>query len=142
MCITQSGSNQWSGLLLPRAPGPDYTVTVRGRLTDGSWGWGVMVRAAWSASDGTVSGHAIQYDEHLGGYLDTDYPGNTRNFYPGAIDGAWHTLTVTVRGSQYAVQVDGKPVAHGSLSETGNGAYIHVWNSGTVELLTPAVTRS
>lgn len=139
VCITQSGPSPWVGLYLPQAPGPDYTVSVRGRLAH-VWGWGVAAGAAWSASNGSISGHAVQYDAYTGGYDDTIYPSTAQTVHLARIDDAWHSLTVIVRGSRYALQVDGTTIALGQLSGSGNGVFIRVWNHSAVELLTPVVT--
>jgi Caspase domain len=142
ICISPSGSDSWTGLYLPRAPWPDYTISVKGRLTTGSWGWGLAGRAAYSAENDTLSGRAIQYDNHRGGYLDVDYPGTgpAKTPFSAATDTAWHLLAVTVRGSQYKLKVDGQTISQGTLSETSSGAFIRIWDNGTAELQTPVIS--
>lgn len=138
VCITSTG--HFSGLDLPHTYRSDYSVSVRGRLTSasGTLGWGLAARAM--LANGTVYGHAIQYDPGAGGYQDTDYPSTQAVTYPASTDHNWHTLKVIVRGSQYTLKADGTTIAQGQLSETGDGAYIRVSNGGTVELNTPTVT--
>lgn len=138
VCIT-AGSPAWTGLYLPHAPGPDYTIRVQGRIAH-PWGWGVAAGAAWSSTDGSVSGHAIQYDLYYGSYDDTVYPTISQRLHHAATNDRWHTLTVIVRGPDCTLQVDGKTISRGQLPGTGNGIFIRVWDQSEIELRTPAIT--
>lgn len=120
--------------------GPDYTVTVDGRLASGAGrlasgsGWGLAARAT-IAANGTVTGHGIQYDPN--GYRDVDYPKDSGPTYPAATDNAWHELSVSVHGSRYTLIADGRTIAQGTLpqaAEDHGGAFVRVWFGATVEL--------
>jgi hypothetical protein len=90
-----------------------------------------------------VIGHAIQYDPGAGGYRDVDYPSDEGTVYPGTDDSMWHVLTITVKGAQYTLAVDGTTVSSGTVAsaDTGDGAFIRVWDGSQVELGTPVITQ-
>lgn len=72
-------------------------------------------------SDGSVIGHALQCDPGAGGYRDVDYPGDDGPTTPGETDAGWHQLSVTVRGSDYELRIDGRSVAQGKLPRARAG---------------------
>jgi len=138
ICI-QSQTQYWAGIYLPHVANANYTVTVTGRSL---YGWGVAARAT-AATDGTLTGHAIQYELGTGSYRDVDYPGDTGPRYPTSVNSGWHTLAVTVIGSTYVLSLDRRQVAHGTLPQTAEasgGAFIRVWNGGAAEIRIPVIT--
>ena len=113
-------------------------MTVTGRSTTA---WGVAARVS-IAADGTVTGHAVQFEAVNGNYRDVDYPGDTGAWYPGALTGRWHTVAITVRHMTYVLYVDGHVVARGTLqqpAEASGGALVRVWSGSIVEILPPVI---
>ncbi|MFD9475904.1 serine/threonine-protein kinase [Streptomyces nojiriensis] len=144
-CI-RFGGLYWGGIHFPQVPGPDYMVTVDGKLASGAGrlasgsGWGLAARTT-IAADGTVTGHGIQYDPN--GYRDVDYPKDSGTTYPAATDNEWHQLAISVHGSQYTLSADGQTIAQGTLlqqAEDHGGAFVRVWYGTTVELRNLRVT--
>ncbi|MEU4732086.1 serine/threonine-protein kinase [Streptomyces sp. NPDC023588] len=138
-CI-RFGGLYWGGIYFSQVPGPNYTVTVDGKLASGAGGmasgsgWGLAARTT-IAANGTVTGHGIQYDPN--GYRDVDYPKDSGTTYPAATDNEWHQLAISVHGSQYTLSADGQTVTQGTLlqpAEDHGGAFVRVWFGATVEL--------
>jgi hypothetical protein len=149
----------WGGIYNPTVPGCDYTISADGRLNAEEQGWGLAARTS-IAADGTVTGHALQYENVQGGrgnYRDVDYPSDVGRWYPQLTDTAWHHLSETVRGDYYMLIVDDQKVAEGSLSswdqdyklqseehhqaETCGGVFVRMFSGGTVELQNLNITR-
>lgn len=133
-CI-HSDALYWGGITRSQVPGTDYSVEAQGRLAGGP-GWGLGARVT-VAADGSVVGHAIQYDPGAGGDRDVDYPDDTGPTMPAPTDSNWHDLTISVHGDQYQLNVDGHASGEGTLAqatEMAGGAFVRVWNGATVEL--------
>ncbi|MEU8436897.1 protein kinase [Streptomyces sp. NPDC029216] len=144
-CI-RFGGLYWGGIYFSQVPGPDYTVTVDGKLASGAdrlaagSGWGLAARTT-IAANGTVTGHGIQYDPN--GYRDVDYPKDSGTTYLAATDNEWHQLAISVHGSQYTLSADGQTITQGTLpqqAEDHGGAFVRLWYGATVELRNLRIT--
>jgi pimeloyl-ACP methyl ester carboxylesterase len=140
ICVS-SPALYWGGIYRSDVASADYTVSADGRLANGK-GWGLAARTT-IAADGTVTGHAIQYDPGAGGYRDVDYPDDSGPTTQASTDNGWHHLTITVQSMQYTERVDGTIVARGQLpqeAENAGGALVRLWEGGSVELLNLTVS--